>query len=231
MAPRGRYITEKHNRYSFAEHAHLILLSFLVQDILNVIQTTPRHNVSTHLTPRNIVGKEDKLTKMLYNLKGETLRSVCQDLGLPPVGEKDTLASRIVSLATDDDDVHCARPHSISSDTSSQVRTSASSPRSMYRRLTPHLRPGHPSQRASNGSPQPRTRCPSRPVPQRRQLRPASRRRFRRATAPLQPSADLGSARVPGRLRGARPRPRRRQSPRRPVAGPPHPPLRRRRPR
>lgn len=67
-----------------------------------------------------MVRKENKLTKMLHSLKGETLKSVCQDLGLPPTGEKDLLTSRIINHATVDENVHCVRPPSTSSDTSSQ---------------------------------------------------------------------------------------------------------------
>ncbi len=198
-----------------------------------MIQTTPRNSLSTHLTPRNniaTVGKENKLTKLLHNLKGETLRSVCQDLGLPPIGEKEVLTSRIVNHADVDEDLHCARPPSISSDTSSQVQISLppalDAPSFCFlplcaAALTLHSLPGHHSQRASARPPPPR---PRRPVPQ---PRPLSRRRFHPATAPRQPPAGNRPARVPGRLRGARPRPRLGQSPRRPLAGPPHPPLRR----
>ena len=86
-----------------------------VQDILNGIQTTPRSN--------NKNGKEPKLSRMLHSLKDDTLKSVCQDLGLECDGHKEILTTRIIHHAIADED-GAVRPESTTSDTSSQVLSS-----------------------------------------------------------------------------------------------------------
>ena len=85
----------------------------MLQDILNVIQTTPRN--------RELRANENKFSKLLHSLKEDTLKFVCQDLGLEAEGRKDALTSRILNLTTMDENGDALRPSSTTSDTSSQV--------------------------------------------------------------------------------------------------------------